>query len=33
VTTGVQYRYSDNKLGTPEDYQNAVIYTLKYNFL
>ncbi|WP_136253384.1 outer membrane protein OmpK [Onishia niordana] len=33
VTAGVQYRYSDNKLGSPEDYQNAIIYTLKYNFL
>ncbi|WP_192035053.1 outer membrane protein OmpK [Halomonas sp. YLGW01] len=33
LTAGVQYRYADNKLGTPEDYQNAVIYTLKYNFL
>lgn len=33
ITTGVQYRYSDNKLGTPNAYQNAMIYTLKFNFL
>jgi len=33
ITTGVQYRYSKNKLGTPDHYQNAMIYTLKYNFL
>jgi hypothetical protein len=32
ITAGVQYRYSMNKLGTPDDYQNAMIYTLKYNF-
>ncbi|MET1081358.1 MAG: outer membrane protein OmpK [Pseudomonas sp.] len=32
VTAGVQYRYSVNKLGTPEAYQNATIYTVKYNF-
>ncbi|WP_016856093.1 outer membrane protein OmpK [Halomonas smyrnensis] len=33
ITTGVQYRYSNNKLGTADDYQNAMIYTLKVNFL
>ncbi|MCK2183789.1 outer membrane protein OmpK [Halomonas getboli] len=33
ITTGVQYRYSNNKLGTAGEYQNAMIYTLKYNFL
>lgn len=33
ITGGVQYRYSHNKLGTADDYQNAMIYTLKYNFL
>ncbi|MBB3229219.1 outer membrane protein OmpK [Halomonas stenophila] len=33
ITTGVQYRYSHNKLGTADDYQNAMIYTLKINFL
>ncbi len=33
ITTGVQYRYSNNKLGTADHYQNAMIYTLKYNFL
>lgn len=32
ITAGVQYRYSMNKLGTPDDYQNATIYTVKYNF-
>ncbi|GAA4650153.1 outer membrane protein OmpK [Kistimonas scapharcae] len=32
ITAGVQYRYSKNKLGTPDAYQNAMIYTLKYNF-
>jgi hypothetical protein len=32
ITAGVQYRYSHNKLGTPDDYQNATIYTVKYNF-
>lgn len=30
-TTGVQYRYADQKLGSAT-YQNAVIYTTKYNF-
>lgn len=31
VTTGIQYRYADNKLG--EDfYQQAVVYSIKYNF-
>ena len=30
-TTGVQYRYADQKLGSSE-YQNAVIYSAKYNF-
>ena len=33
ITTGVQYRYSDNKLGTPNDYQNAMIYSVKLNLL
>lgn len=33
ITTGVQYRYSDNKLGTPNQYQNAMIYSIKFNFL
>ncbi|QJQ96154.1 MULTISPECIES: outer membrane protein OmpK [Halomonadaceae] len=33
ITTGIQYRYSVNKLGTPDDYQNAMIYTVKLNFL
>lgn len=33
LTTGVQYRYSNNKLGTPDAYQNAMIYTVKLNFL
>lgn len=33
LTTGVQYRYADNKLGTPGAYQNALIYTLKFNVL
>ncbi|MGQ7247919.1 outer membrane protein OmpK [Halomonas sp. V046] len=33
ITTGVQYRYADNKLGTPKQYQNAMIYSLKFNFL
>jgi hypothetical protein len=32
ITAGVQYRYAHNKLGTPDAYQNAMIYTLKYNF-
>ena len=31
ITTGVQYRYSDYKLGH-QGYSNAVIYSLKYNF-
>ena len=31
VTTGIQYRYADNKLG--EDfYQQAIVYSIKYNF-
>ncbi|WP_293759558.1 outer membrane protein OmpK [uncultured Aquitalea sp.] len=30
-TTGVQYRYADQKLGTSV-YQNAMIYSAKYNF-
>ncbi|WP_447928280.1 outer membrane protein OmpK [Vreelandella sp. EE27] len=33
ITTGVQYRYSDNKLGAPNQYQNAMIYSVKLNFL
>lgn len=33
ITTGIQYRYSDNKLGTPDDYQNAMIYSVKLNLL
>lgn len=33
ITTGIQYRYSDNKLGTPNDYQNAMIYSVKLNLL
>lgn len=33
LTAGVQYRYANNKLGTPNAYQNAMIYTLKFNFL
>lgn len=33
VTTGIQYRYSDEKLGTPDQYQNAVIYSVKLNLL
>ena len=33
ITTGVQYRYANNKLGTPNDYQNAMIYSIKLNFL
>ncbi len=32
ITAGVQYRYAMNKLGTPDDFQNATIYTVKYNF-
>ncbi|NMP15729.1 MULTISPECIES: outer membrane protein OmpK [unclassified Thalassotalea] len=31
MTTGVQYRYADHKLGTAA-YHDAIIYTLKYNF-
>ncbi|MFC5473613.1 outer membrane protein OmpK [Paraherbaspirillum soli] len=31
VTTGVSYRYAHNKLGV-SGYENAMIYTLKYNF-
>ena len=31
VTTGVQYRYADSKLGN-DGYKNAAIYTVKYNF-
>ncbi|MFB0824558.1 outer membrane protein OmpK [Chromobacterium violaceum] len=30
VTTGIQYRYADQKLGSSA-YQNAVIYSVKYN--
>lgn len=30
-TTGIQYRYANHKLGY-DAYQNATIYTLKYNF-
>ena len=33
ITTGIQYRYSENKLGTPNDYQNAMIYSVKLNLL
>ncbi|TVM07277.1 MAG: ion channel protein Tsx [Halomonas sp.] len=33
VTTGIQYRYADEKLGTPDNYQNAMIYTVKLNLL
>ncbi|GKW50296.1 outer membrane protein OmpK [Halomonas sp. NCCP-2165] len=33
LTTGVQYRYAQDKLGTPDAYQNAMIYTLKFNLL
>jgi len=33
ITTGVQYRYSENKLGTPDAYQNAMIYSVKLNLL
>nr|WP_253927041.1 outer membrane protein OmpK [Halomonas hibernica] len=33
ITTGVQYRYSENKLGTPNAYQNAMIYSIKLNIL
>ena len=31
ITTGIQYRYADHKLGN-DSYQNAYIYSLKYNF-
>lgn len=31
ITTGLQYRYADNKLGN-NTYQSATIYSLKYNF-
>lgn len=31
ITTGIQYRYADNKLGTDIN-ANAVIYTLKFNY-
>ena len=31
VTTGIQYRYAFNKLGNKGN-QNAMIYTVKYNF-
>ncbi len=31
VTTGIQYRYADHKLGAAT-YQTGMIYTLKYNF-
>ena len=31
LTVGLQYRYADHKLGTA-GYQDAVIYTAKYNF-
>lgn len=31
LTTGVQYRYADDKLGSAT-YQNAMIYSVKYNF-
>ncbi len=31
LTTGIQYRYSHNKLGQ-SDYSNAMIYSVKYNF-
>jgi hypothetical protein len=31
ITTGIQYRYADDKLG--EDfYQDAIIYSIKFNF-
>ena len=32
ITTGIQYRYSINKLGTPDAFQNAIIYSVKFNF-
>ena len=31
ITTGIQYRYADNKLGS-QSYQTGPIYTVKYNF-
>ncbi|CAM3491585.1 outer membrane protein OmpK [Parendozoicomonas haliclonae] len=31
ITAGIQYRYAEEKLGV-DGYQNAMIYTLKYNF-
>jgi hypothetical protein len=31
LTTGIQYRYSHNKLGN-SGYSNALIYSVKYNF-
>lgn len=31
ITTGIQYRYADKKLGS-ETYQNAMVYSIKYNF-
>jgi hypothetical protein len=31
LTTGLSYRYADNKLGVA-GYEDALIYTLKYNF-
>ncbi|MCW7553138.1 ion channel protein Tsx [Endozoicomonas gorgoniicola] len=31
ITAGLQYRYANDKLGSAT-YQNAMIYTLKYNF-
>ena len=31
ITTGVQYRYADHKLGV-QAYTTAIIYSLKYNF-
>jgi hypothetical protein len=31
ITSGVQYRYADNELGSKE-YQDGFIYSLKYNF-
>ena len=31
ITAGIQYRYADDKLGS-NSYQNAMIYSLRYNF-
>ena len=31
LTTGIQYRYGDNKIGTHGN-ANAAVYTIKYNF-